>query len=165
MKNTLHFICPTDYLEPIISNKFRGKNYYFTSLGNSVSFNNKVICHIKHLINEKNVNNINFVLSDGNNVVLDAMEDQDYSNIRGLDIFYKEIITKREQSEKLWKTLDPDFLLLSYHLNSQISELSIKLNGSKVSPVNITGKIYKRRERTFSDIYSNLIDISRCSLN
>lgn len=163
MKKLLYFICPTDNLESIINDVFRQENYYYSSLGNSISFKNNVIRQTKKLITTKNISEITFVLSNDNRIVLDAVGGQDFSDIRGLKKFYNQIIKQKEQTEMSWQTLNRQFLILSYHLNNKIKELKLGLDASIIDQIKISGKIYNRQENNFNDIYSDLI--CRVSLN
>ncbi|MFT7073820.1 MAG: hypothetical protein ACJAX3_002820, partial [Patiriisocius sp.] len=61
MKKHLFFICPTDYLEFTINQSFKDKNYYFTSLGNSVKFHSETMYEIKHLIRKYDIREISFI--------------------------------------------------------------------------------------------------------
>lgn len=165
MQKLLYFICPTDCLEPIINNTFRQENYYISSLGNSIVFDNKAMDQLKELITSNNIREISFVLSYDNRVILDALGNQDFSEISGLNHFYKEIIRKKKDSEASWQTWNPQLLILSYYLNDKIRELKFRLNGLFFDRLKISGKIYNRRENIFKNIYSDSICIEYFGLN
>ncbi len=95
MQKCLYSLCPTDCLETVINNTFRNENYFYTSLGNSVIFSNNTITEIKILISKHRINEVCFVLSNNNHFILDALKNNNFSNIRGLSTFYKEIKKKR----------------------------------------------------------------------
>ncbi|MDN5202742.1 hypothetical protein QQ008_15240 [Fulvivirgaceae bacterium BMA10] len=165
MQNHLHFVCPTDYLEPIINNSFKHRNYYYTSLGNSVVFNDKIINQIEGLIKKNNIRKISFVLSNDNRIVLDALGNHDFPEITGLNNFHYEITRQKECSEMLWQTCNRQFSILSYYLNKKIKELELELSNLSIDQIKISGKIYNKQESIFSDIYSDLICREYFSLN
>jgi len=141
-----------DCLETIINGKFRQENYYFSSLGNSVSFNKNVLKETRKLIREKNIREISFVLSSDNRIVMDAYGNQDFSNIRGLNKFYTKVIEQKEQVETLWQTWNPKSLMLSYYLNDKIKELRAGLHDMTDNQFKISGKIYDKQQKR-CDIY------------
>lgn len=165
MEKHLYFICPTDHLESVINKNFRRENYYCTSLGNSITFDSKTIEQINTLIETRQIREITFVLSHNNYIVSDALKNQDYSNVRGLDDFYDEIVSQKQHSEALWQTDHSQFLVLSYYLNKKIRELQFKLNSLLHIPMKINGKIYNRREDTFKKIYADLICVEKYYFN
>ncbi|MEL6942585.1 MAG: hypothetical protein AAFO82_07945, partial [Bacteroidota bacterium] len=105
MKKLLYFTCPTDCLETIINHSFQQENYYYSSLGNSIRFNRIVIKQLTQLIKEKNIEEIVFVLSIDNSIVLDALGDQDFLEIKGLSRFYQQIIKQNKSSETSWQSM------------------------------------------------------------
>ena len=48
MLKHLYFICPTDFLEGVIENVFKQINYYYTSLGNSITFDKDSVKQLKN---------------------------------------------------------------------------------------------------------------------
>ncbi len=165
MQKLLYFICPTDCLESIINHTFRHENYYYSSLGNSVEFDNEVVGQIKELILIKNIREISFVLSSDNRIVLDALSNQDFSDITGLNNYHNHIIKEKERSEVFWKTLNHQRLILSYHLNGKMKELKLRLNDSFFDQLKISGQIYNKQENTFHAIYPELICVEYLNLN
>ena len=157
MHNHLFLICPTDYLESVIANTFNQRNYYFTSLGNSIVFDTATVEQIIELIETKNINEISFVLSDDNSIILDALGKQNFSEITALTGFYDNIIKQKKHSEVSWQTCNRQALILSYYLNNKIKELGKILRGSCFEQLKIYGKIYNRQEMNFSDIYPDSV--------
>ena len=157
MLKHLYFICPTDFLEGVIENVFKQENYYYTSLGNSITFDKDSVKQLSRLLETKNINEISFVLSDDNNIVLDALGNQGFSRIAGLNNFYGHITKQKKHSELSWQTYDQEFLILSYHLNNKINELRLGLNTIFFNQLKISGKIYNRQQKVFYDIYPDLI--------
>ena len=165
MQKHLYFICPTDCLEPIINRTFGHHNYYYTSLGNSVIFDDHTVKQAKRLIVKNNIREIFFVLSHDNRIVWDALGNQGFAEIRGLSDFYHEIIRQKERSEWAWRTFNHPFIILSYYLNQKIKELQHELDRVLTTRINIKGKIYHQQERMFNDIYSELICQEHFHLN
>jgi len=165
MKKLLYFICPTDSLEPIINGVSKQENYFYSSLGNSIVFKKNVIRQTTKLIQSKRINEINFVLSNDNRIVLDALGSQDFSDVRGLENFYHQIVKQKKQTEMSWEPVARQSLILSYHLNHKIRELRDALAASTISQIKIGGKIYQRDENSFIDIYPDLICLEHFSLN
>ena len=157
MKKCLYYICPTDSIESIIEQTFHQENYFYSSLGNSINFTDNELKETKKLIYLKKIREIVFVLSEDNKIVLDALGNQNFSDIRGLNSFYNQVVGKKKHLEMTWKTLNPQFLILSYFLNQKIKKLENGLNDLIIDPLTITGKIYNKQENVFKDIYSDLI--------
>lgn len=165
MQKCLYLLCPTDCLESVINSNFENENYFYTSLGNSVVFTPYTIQHIKKLITKRKIKNIYFVLSDNNNIVLDALGKQNYSKLRGLNNFYTKITAQKKHTEILWQNDSNRLAIISYYLNRKIKELHFELINSVSHPVKIGGKIYDRFENTFKNIHSTLVCIEKHYLN
>lgn len=165
MQKHLYFICPTDHLETIIHSTFSQENYYYTSLGNSITFDTELVRQLQELLVEKDIREISFILSDDNRIISDALGNHDFSKISGLDNFYCEIIRQKEFSEELWQSCNLRFLILSNYLNTRIKELKLRLKTLPTDQVKINGKVYSRQTKIFSDIYVDLICRECFSLN
>lgn len=165
MHKCLHLICPTDGLESTINNRFNYDNYFYTSLGNSVVFDDNTVCQIKSLIKKHDIKEVSFVLSSENSIVFDALGNQNFSDIRGLNNFYLEINKQRVHSRELWRIDDNQYAILSYYLNNKINELQFELNNLHIKPIKISGKIYNKQEGIFDSIYSDLLCIKKYALN
>lgn len=165
MNKSLYFICPTDYLEPVINKTFRHKKYYYASLGNSVSFDCATMREINTLIKNKDVRNISFVLSTSNPIIQDALGNQEFSHLRGVKNVYNEIKKQKEHSKALGQTVDPNFCILSYYLNHKIKELQHELNSVLRNDIKINGVVYNKQENRFTTIYTSLICRKYFSLN
>lgn len=165
MHNTLFLLCPTDCLEPIINNTFKQENYFYTSLGNSFSSDVKTLEHIKALIVRNNIRKIYFVLSNDNQIILNALEGHFFPEVKGLKTFYNEVTNLKELSETLWLTNNRQFSILSHYLNKKMKELKFQLFTLFNYPIEIKGQIFDRSENTFKNIYTDLICIEKYSLN
>lgn len=157
MKKCLYFICPTDGLEFIINGTFHHENYFYSSLGNSVTFNDDDLNQTKKLICNRGIREISFVLSDDNRIVLDALGSQDFSNIKGLKKFYDQVIIEKKQLEMSWQILHPQFSILSSFLNHKIEDLKNGLSDLMIGEITLNGKIYRKKEHTFDDVFSHTI--------
>lgn len=165
MNSSLFLLCPTDFLEPIIETKYKGANYFYASLGNVLTFDLSTLENIKNLLNKKDIRKIYFVLADDNKIFLDALEEQNLSQIRGLKEFNKVIKNQEKQSELLWYASDSKHLIFSYYLNHKIKELEFNLRNALNHSPTIKGKIYTKSLDTFVDIYPNLVCLKRFNLN
>jgi len=162
MKNTLYFICPTDGLETVINAAFPSQNYFYTSLGNSIVFDQEMLRQTKRLIHKREISNITFVLSAGNRIVLDALNGRDYLDVMGLDYFYFQINQQQEKTKLSWQTPTSSFLLFSYYLNDKIKELQAGL--PEIS-LKISGKIYDQHQGIFKEIYPDLVCMDYVNFN
>ena len=165
MQKQLYFICPTDYLERVIDNTFQQEKYYYTSLGNSITFDVDTVGQLSELLEAKNISNISFALAYDNRIIRDAVAQQDYSKVSGLKEIYIRIVKQQKQAKHSWQTADRQFLTLSYHLNSKINELKQVLSDTRFSPLPINAIIYSRQLQQFSDIYPDLVCREAVSLN
>lgn len=165
MQAHLYFICPTDFLEPVINRSFKQINYYYTSLGNSIAFDSKTIHYLKDLIGKYHIKEISLVLSENNPIARDALTKKSYSKILDLDGLYNEIIVQKRYSDRIWQNYNCPYLILSHYLNKKIGELRFHLDNISGNQLEIHGKIYSEKENVFKDIYSNLICIDYFSLN
>lgn len=165
MHRTLFLLCPTDYLESTINREFNQENYFYSSLGNSFVMDSETLESIKALIKKHRIQEINFVLSSNNKIIVDALGEQFFSDVKGLKTFYDEVILQRERSEFLWQTNNHQFSILSYFLNNKIKELKLALSDLTNDSIKIRGKIYNNDKNIFRNIYSNLICIEKHFLN
>ncbi|MEM7379949.1 MAG: hypothetical protein AAF361_01980 [Bacteroidota bacterium] len=165
MHSSLYFVCPTDCLEPVINRSFGDTNYFYTSLGNSVVFDEDTVNHIKGLILKHNIKEISFVLSLTNPIIIDALDNQSFTDIIGLNEFYEEILRQKKNSEVLFRKHNRQFTILSYHLNNKIRELQHALDRIGVEQPQISGKIYDQQNEVFNKIYPNLVCTEYFSLN
>ncbi len=164
MQRHLYFICPTDNLESVINKAFRQENYYITSLGNSILFDDKTVAEINKLLDSKDIKRVSFVLSQNNRVVLEAMEMKSAES-NGLNDFQNKIKRQKNYAHGIWNGNDHQFLTLSYHLNDKIKELRSALSCLRIDPPNINAIIYDRSGDTFKSIYSDLIHENSVSVN
>ncbi len=165
MYKHLFFICPTDYIEPAINESFKHKNYFYSSLGNSMIFDFDTTYVIEHLIKQHGIKEVSFVLSDDNIIISDAIGEQNFFDIKGLHHFHNEIIRQKKISSVSWQKGNDRYLMLSCFLNQKIDELQIKLEGLLTEPIKISGKIYNRKEQIFTGIYFYLIRSENLNLN
>lgn len=157
MQKHLFFICPTDHLEIIINDTFKHENYYVTSLGNSISFNANKVEEINALIESKGINEISFVLSDNNCIVVDALEKQNFASINGLSNLYHQIIRQKERTRIIWQTQNIQTSVFSYYLTTKVDELAPQLNKWFINYLKINAKIYNRQKNVFHEVFSDLI--------
>lgn len=98
-------------------------------------------------------------------IVSDALRNQYFSDIRGLNTLYDEIKRQKKYSDGLWQEYNCRFIVLSHFLNKKIKDLRLELNSLDITNVEINGKIYSKNENEFHEIYSELICGEYFSLN
>ncbi len=165
MKKCLYFICPTDFLESVIENTFHQESYFLSSLGNSIIFNENVLRHIKSLIHTIGIREVTFILSNDNRIIADALGKQFFSEIRGLEKFYKQMLIQKEHLEMSWQIQNPQFLFLSSFLNEKIEKLKHGLSDSIINEITIHSKIYIKEEDRFKNTTSSLIQTEEIIFN
>ena len=157
MQAHLYFICPTDYLEPIINHYFKQRNFFYTSLGNSIDFSDNTMDHLRLLILKHSIEEISFVLSENNQIIKDALANQGYSKTLKLSNFYDEIKIQNEVSELVWQQNNGPFTIISHYISKKIQELHLQMDRLNLTQITIQGKIFNPETNVFNDIYSELI--------
>ncbi|MEO9511104.1 MAG: hypothetical protein ABJN84_02620 [Flavobacteriaceae bacterium] len=144
-------------MEYAVNKAFKQENYFYTSLGNSFDPDIVTMEHIRVLIKKYHIGKIYFVLSNDNQIILDALEGQFFSKTRGLKHVYLEI-TKQRKTSAMWsQTKNPQSMILSYYLNNKIRALQTSLSDVFYRPNSVSGIIYDRDAQVFKTIYSDLI--------
>lgn len=154
MQKQLFFICPTDFIESTINDAFGPDHVFITSLGNSISFDDEMTMTVNNLIAVKTIRHVSFVLSDDNRIVADALTKKSFSDLIDLNKFYRNIDRQKRQCEEVWPPSYHQFLISSYFLNHKLMQLRAELDDETRSRVNLSAKIYKRKEGVFRDICS-----------
>lgn len=165
MIKRLYLLCPTDCLEPVINSTFKQENYFYFSLGNSFIVENNTIESIKKIVKDHHIQEISFVLSNKNHIVIDALGTQDFLNMRGLRSLYNQLIKQKKHSEIFWDTDRNQFSILSYYLNSKIKELKFELGNFINSTLKINAKIYDRYDQVFKSILPDIVCMNKYYLN
>ena len=153
MTKHLFFVCPTDNLESIIDLKFRHDNYYLSSLGNSMTFNEEIVSKIDILIKRFKITEIIFVLASNNRIINDALKDQEFSNIKVLRPLYKEITLQDKLLKALWKPSNIILPIISSHLNKKIKELRLNMRNLSIAQQNMRALVFDIQKNVFSDIH------------
>lgn len=164
-RNRLYMICPTDNIEPVIRNRFDGHKCFYTSLGNSFCLDPETLEEIASIIVKADVTEITMVLSDDNCIIGDALNNQDYSKIRGLEEAYSELLMHREEMLATWLDADQYMMLLSYYLNKRIEELRSEMKNAIDPLPKINGLLYSKTKNNFQQIYSDLVCMGSVILN
>ena len=165
MKKHLYFICPTDSLESLINHSFDQENYFLTSLGNSMAFDPEKVDQLVELLTTEGIKDITFILSDNNEIVLDALGPKNFSGFGGLKALYNSIATEKRVCEEVWQNGDRHFLILSYYLNGKVNDLRMELDENALDPIHINAKIFKREYETFVDTYPQVVLKDSFALN
>lgn len=156
MTNRLYMICPTDHLEYIIREKFDGQKYFYTSLGNSFSIEANEVNEMIQVIRKNKIEEITFIISENNKIILDAINNQEFIDIRGLNNTYSQINKNRNLSRQMWSSHEQHILFLSYHLKDKIRKIRNHLHLNSMHQVKVNGKIYSRAYNSFRAIYQEL---------
>ncbi len=165
MHKNLFFICPTDYIENRINKEFEQENYFYTSLGNSFAHDSKTIQKLSEHIEKHHIEKIYMVLSQQNAIVLDALGNNSYDKIQGLQNFYQTILLEKSNSIISKKRDAPEIAVLSYYLNKKIIELQTVFKKKASIAIPIEGKIFDSKNNTFQDIYPKLLCMRKFGMN
>ena len=164
MFNKLYFICPTDNIESIINSKLNDNNFYITSLANSITFNYDFIKELYSIIEFKKISEITFVLSDDNKLINDALENNEFKNIRALDRLNLKISTHKKFFKKDSNISEIRHELISYLLNQKKNELKNITDSSDLA-FNINVMVYNKKVNAFSKVNSKLLNLELFNLN
>jgi len=165
MHNSLFMICPTDYIESVIRNRFDGKKYFYTSLGNTLTLDKSILSQIAEVIQKHDIKEIIFILSEENSIIKDALYKQSFSTIKGLKESYDLIQGHKNQSLDIWQSNNTHFRLLSYFLNHKIEELQFALSNIISDQIIINGKLYSNDNDCFRYIYPSFMTTNSSLLN
>lgn len=157
MLKHLFFVCPSDNLETLIEKNYFHKNYFLSSLGNSISFSDDFMDEINSLLETKDIQKITFVLSNNNRFILDAMINQEFKYIRGLKKYYQMVEERKELASKSFKNQNFRSLITSHILKTKVNELNSKLLDWIRNKITIKGKIYDTDKNSFIDVKIDLI--------
>jgi len=150
-------VCPSDHLEPIIYHSFKGQKYFYTSLGNTVDFDNGTLREIAKLIADNDIEKVTFILSENNRIALDALSNQYLIKVRGLDKAYRRFLTYKRLSLKSWQMNNYRTMIISHHLNQKIEEMRNGLHDLLPVQPEINGKVFSKSMSSFRPIYSRLV--------
>lgn len=165
MHNRLFFVCPTDHLESEINSRLNQKNFFWTSLANSIRFEADLVGEIISLVETNNITSICFVLSDSNQLIHDALSTKDFSYLNGLGEFYDIITEQKSQSKPIWKEHTLLLPILSLYLNLKKEELEYLLSGRLDDRVEIETRIYNREKGQFHRTCTTLFHRGNYCLN
>ncbi|MDY7394278.1 hypothetical protein UMM65_03430 [Aureibaculum sp. 2210JD6-5] len=100
-----------------------------------------------------------------NKIVLNALGNEEFSNIGALSNFYSEIRRQKEHSKIAFQKGNRQFTILSYYLNKKIKGMELQLTSLSNWPIKIVNKIYENDKDVFTTIYSNLVCLKKHHLN
>jgi len=161
----LYFICPTDNLETIIENTFSNTNYYLSSLGNTINFDQGFIEEVNAQIRAKGISEITFILFDTNRIILDLYALEEKKSMENIDKFFS-----NEHKNKEDKTISEQqgvyySQLIATYLYSKIRELQLAMSESSHKHLKINGQVYNRKMNIFTEIKNRTACYSSFSLN
>jgi hypothetical protein len=165
MNRCLYMICPTDHLESVINNRFTEACYFYTSLGNMTSLNERTLRQIVELIEKNDIQEITFILSTDNNILLDALNNQCFIETRGLNKAYGDFLKYKTQIAEIWSTHRKKDLIISYHLHQKIKVLRTGLSEFLLNIPDINGQIYSKSNNSFRPIHSPVVFLNYCQLS
>lgn len=156
MKSHLYFVCPTDHLEPIIDKESEQKNFFYSSLGNTMVFNNYFASELAELLFNRSIDSITFILSDNNQIFLDALYRQDYPEIKGMKSFYEDITDQKEQLRNMdIEVVDSEIHILKRYLKLKVERLQNCLVDLGFDHLKIDASIFDESNRRFNKIKLN----------
>lgn len=161
----LFMICPTDFVEYPIYQKYGEHSYFFTSLGISSPLDTVIFNQIVEVIDKNDIEEVIYVLSENNQIILDAVNNQKFINISGLKKHYKTVSQVRKMTKDMWSSYNPHILFLSYYLNDKMNELRCQLQSTSNKDVKVFAKIYSEAYAGFRDIYPNLTLLNPIRIN
>ena len=164
MQKHLYLLCITDCLETVINKTFFDDNYFYTSLSNSFLSENTSVTYIKNTVKKHKISKVSFVLASDNQIILDALGNQFFTEKGLFNYSYNEII-KNQKIARLLTNKDAYFSVISYYLNEKIKALKNELDKALLFDIEVEAKIYDRTHHTFKNIYPDLVCIDRYCLN
>jgi len=144
-------LIPTDNLESTKRDRFNGQKFFCSSLGNTLVIEKEILDQIASIVTKNEINEITFSLSESNRIVLDALSNQHYSDIKGLNEAYNHILPHQKDVKNSWDLNNQHAMILSYHLNDKINE--------------INGILFSKFYNGFRQIHPELICINSNILN
>lgn len=158
--NRLFLICPTDFLERRINSLLPGKNYFITSLGNSIGLNDVVVGQIKKLIEEKKIEEIFIILKESNNIILDS------GNLLTISGMFK-LSQEVKNCQLIFKSFRPQGLerkfYISYLLNKR-KFLLTELITPDFPELRIEVRIYKEND-SLNEVFHPILSSTEIFLN
>lgn len=163
--NTLFLICPTDFLETTINSRFKGRNYFYTSLGVSIQLSDEVtVGQIKNFILDNGIKRIILVLKDSNTFLNGMANQSDVKGIVGIHHLQKDINQSKTEIERYRDNTVKVNLCISNYLNRKVFLLNNELNKNQVY-IEIKALIYNETNQVFENVITPLISIPNYSLN
>ena len=146
----LYFICPTDYIEATINQAFEGENYFLTSLGNTLVFDDYKVQEVSALIQMNEIKEVVFVLSDENRFFHETLGSNGLASIVEFSGFFREKNPKRVSSLLRKNGKSHNYILLEAYLDSKLQELNFRLKNSQIDNVEMSTMIYFKQDNSFS---------------
>ncbi|MCH2197446.1 MAG: hypothetical protein MK081_01580 [Flavobacteriales bacterium] len=163
MKN-LFFICPTDGLEMAIHNQSSAKNYFLSSLGNALVFDQKAMIDIVDFIIAKDIETVNCVLSTTNYIVAEMFE---IGTVNPMDLQSKSDQNRktRGKGKVICLANDLSHSLVGLYLRKQLETLNAIIRSEHQVNLNIQGYIFDSYTNKFIDLRPSGNVVERSTLN
>lgn len=165
MPKHLYFICPTDHLETTITATFGQESFFYTSLANSTVFDSGSIGQIIGIVEKENINQITFVLSQDNQLILNAIRKHSYPNLQGICHLYNAIGNQISNLNPNEKGIRFESFVFSHYLDRKINELRGILNRWFIDNITINALIYSKENNLFFDAKSDFFRLHQFNLN
>ena len=165
MLKHLYFICPTDNIETIIENTFSNTNYYLSSLGNTINFDQGFIEEVNAQIRAKGISEITFILSDTNRIILDLYSLEEKKSMENIDKFFSN--QRKNKEDKAISEHEAVFhsQLIATYLYSKIRELQLAMSESSYNHLKVNAQVYNRQMNMFTKIKNSTACYSSFSIN
>lgn len=161
--NILFLICPTDFLETILNSRFKGRNYFYTSLGNNIQLEDEsTVGQIKRIIEEKEIQQISIVLKE-NNTFFDPLNKR-VNIISSVYQLNKEITKSKVEISKFQNPLDSKKLCISNFLNRKLHNLQRKVS-YEFPQISVNAILYNENQQKLISVKHDLISQAQFSLN
>ncbi len=163
---TLFLICPTDFLETTINSRFKGDNYFYSSLGNSFQLSDDLLFgQIKEFLLDKSINRIMLVLKDSNTFFSGKLNESDANSIACIKDIQKDTLKNKTEIAKFSGDLNTQKkLAISKYLNRKTRLLENQLK-DEFSSINVKAQLFIEADESFEDVFNPLITEIVFSLN
>lgn len=121
--------------------------------------------HLAEIIEKEGIQEVAFILSEDNAIVLDALSGQKFIEISGLYDAYCHLLRHNKQVTNTWVMSNRNIMVLSRHLNEKINKLKIELHPYLSNLPEISGKLFSKSCNSFIQIYGELVCIHSSNLN
>ena len=164
MAKHLFLICPLDFLEFEIRKNYKDKCFFYSSLGNSISYNNQTIDELIDLIKNEEISLVSMVMSNENEIISNSLKKAKILSVGTKKQYQHQIIGYETVVNEIWEKCDVKSVLTARYLEDKIMELKDELKkfdfNLEMNPV-----LYDRKSNTFSNVTEHYTKIQTFHLN